>query len=173
MMPRNLPPDCTRTALAQAAALRALVTRRQHPRRHADGSLEQLPVTRLSIEEAMQELLDSRRYHAVPWPHYTTVLMEVRRQASEGVDLLDLYVAPRGWRNYLDPARCKRCPDHGERLLFVAVMGTQAFLRCPRWVNGVTGCTHEEVVPCGYLPTYGYEPAEPFMPGGQAAWQAG
>ena len=63
----------------------------------------------------------------------------------------------------------KTCPIHGARLDFVRVGGTIAYLRCPHFrdpfvfdADGVGHyvCEHEEGVPCGRLPAYGY-PTQP------------
>lgn len=69
----KLPGDATKTALAEAAARRAIVFARNHR-----GGV----VNRLAVEEAMSELFNSPRYRNVPWPASRTVFAEVRRQTQ-------------------------------------------------------------------------------------------
>lgn len=71
----KLPVDATKTALAEAAALRAVV----FARKHRDGV-----VNRQTVEEAMSELFNSERYRAVPWPRLRTVFTKVRKLAAAG-----------------------------------------------------------------------------------------
>ena len=69
----SLPADATKTALAETAALRAIV----FARKHRDGL-----ITRLTVEEAMSELFNSPRYQSVPHPAYRTVFTQVRKLAA-------------------------------------------------------------------------------------------
>lgn len=69
----KLPADATKTALAETAALRAVV----FARKHRDGL-----ITRLVVEEAMSEIFNSARYRAVPHPAYRTVFTQVRKLAA-------------------------------------------------------------------------------------------
>lgn len=71
----KLPADATKTALAEAAALRAVV----FARKHRDGL-----VNRLTVEEAMSSLFNSPRYRTVPWPSTRTVFAKVRKLAAAG-----------------------------------------------------------------------------------------
>lgn len=70
----NIPADATKTALAETAALRAIV----FARKHRDGL-----VTRLTVEEAMSEVFNSVRYRAMPHPAYRTVFTQVRKLAAQ------------------------------------------------------------------------------------------
>lgn len=62
----------------------------------------------------------------------------------------------------VNPIETKTCPEHGDRLVFIAVLGTTAYLRCPLFGDGRDPkCPHEESIPCGRLPACGYPPASP------------
>lgn len=73
-----LPADATKTALAEAAALRAIVFARKN-----NGGV----VNRLAVEEAMQAVFFSVRYADVPHPALRTVFAQVRRQARYSDDI--------------------------------------------------------------------------------------
>lgn len=75
---RKLPADCTRTALADAAALRAIVFARRNDR----------VLTRMLLEESMQEVFHSPRYGDVPHPAWRTVVTSVRRQTKHDRDVV-------------------------------------------------------------------------------------
>lgn len=70
----TIPADATKTALAEAAALRAKVWARQN-----NGGL----ITRQVVEEAMTVVFFSPRYRDVPHPTYRTVFSAVRRMCHE------------------------------------------------------------------------------------------
>lgn len=71
---RKLPPDATKTALAETAALRAKVW----ARKNAQGL-----ITRRTVEEAMSAVFSSPRYRSVPHPAYSTVFAAVRRMCRD------------------------------------------------------------------------------------------
>ncbi|NUT90873.1 MAG: hypothetical protein HOY78_02470 [Saccharothrix sp.] len=75
---RNLPADATKTALADAAALRAIVSARRNGQ----------PLTRLRLAEAMQAVFFSPRYENVPHPAWATVVKSVKRQAQWDRDIV-------------------------------------------------------------------------------------
>lgn len=75
-----IPADCTKTALAEAIALRARMLARKN------GTM----VTRLLVEEVKTEWARSTQYRSVPFPALRTILAQVRKQAAvlgEPVDL--------------------------------------------------------------------------------------
>jgi len=74
---RALPSDATKTALADAAARRAIVFARRNDR----------PLTRMLLAESMQEVFFSPRYENVPHPAWRTVVAAVRRQARYSRDV--------------------------------------------------------------------------------------
>lgn len=76
-MPK-LPPDATKTAIAETVALRAVVFARVQ----RDGL-----VTRLLVEEAASVVFTSARYADVPHPAMQTVFQAVRRIARDADDL--------------------------------------------------------------------------------------
>lgn len=77
-MMTNLPADATKTALAETAALRAIV----FARKNRDGL-----VNRQTVEEAMTEIFFSPRYANVPHPTYRTVFSQVRKLARMSEDI--------------------------------------------------------------------------------------
>lgn len=74
----KLPADATKTALAETAALRAVV----FARNHRDGL-----ITRLTVEEAMSVIFNSPRYKSVPHPAYRTVFAQVRKITANDPNL--------------------------------------------------------------------------------------
>jgi hypothetical protein len=75
---RNLPADATKSALADAAALRAIVFARKNGQ----------PLTSLLLSEAMQEVFFSPRYENVPHPAWITVVRSVKRQTRWDRDIV-------------------------------------------------------------------------------------
>lgn len=69
-MMTKVPADATKTALAEAVALRAKVWARKN-----NGGL----ITRQVVEEAMTVVFFSPRYRDVPHPAYRTVFAAVRK----------------------------------------------------------------------------------------------
>lgn len=71
--PRKLPEDLTKTALADTIARRARLSARANSK----------PVTRLLVEEVMNEMQHAPRYEGIEFPSLRTVIAAVNRQEKQ------------------------------------------------------------------------------------------